>query len=103
MRRPRRVIRRKAFELACALHELCVRGHDLGRLAVKRQADLIRLRYKALAGGLQAAHDELEVRVVVALIGPDHEEFTLAIGASVQPVRAVEHEYLERSDAVPFD
>jgi hypothetical protein len=49
---------------------------------------------------LHAAHDELEVRVVVALLRADHQELALVVGAPVQSVRAVEHEDLERANAV---
>jgi hypothetical protein len=49
---------------------------------------------------LHAAHDELEVRVVVALLRPDHQEVALRVRTAVQAVRAVEHEDLERGHAM---
>src|SRR5262249_57595653 len=37
---------------------------------------------------------------VVALLGTDHQEFVVVAGRWVQTVSAVEHEYLERRDAM---
>src|SRR5688572_31124643 len=70
---------------------------------MQRQTDLRRLVGEALARRLHAAHHELEVRVVVALLRADHQEFALAVGAAVQAMRAVEHENLERRNAMPAD
>ena len=53
--------------------------------------------------GLHAAHDEFEVRHVVALVLADHQELALAVALAMQPVRAVEHEDLETADAVLVD
>ena len=61
------------------------------------------LSRRLLARRLHAAHDELEVREVVALVLADHQEVALAVGAAVQAVRAVEHEDLEGGDAVLLD
>ena len=102
MRRPRGVVGGQALKVLLRLDDLRIGGHDFRRLAVQGQADLRRLVRKALSGRLHAAHDELEVRVVVALFRPDHQELALAVRAPVQAVRAVEHEDLERGDAVFF-
>ena len=102
VRRPRGVVGGQAFEVFLRLDDFCIGGHDFRRLAMQRQADLLRLVGKALARRLHGAHDELEVRVVVALLRPDHQELALAVRAPVQAVRAVEHEDLERRDAVFF-
>jgi len=58
------------------------------------------IEVERFACGLNAAHHEFEVRIVVALVGADHQEVALAVGAAVQSVRAVEHEDLERRHAV---
>ena len=46
------------------------------------------------------AHDELEMRDVVAVVRAEHEEFVLRGRFAVQAVAAIEHENLERRDAV---
>ena len=103
MRWPRCVVGRQALEFAFRLHHLGVRGHDLGGLAMERQRDLLRLVGKALARRRYAAHDEFEVRIVVAVFRPDHQEVALAVGAAVQAMRAIEHEDLVGGDAMALD
>src|SRR5581483_5321212 len=103
MWRARGVIRGQALQLALALHPFGIGRHDLCRLAMQRERDLRSLGWKALARRLHAAHDELEVRVVVALLRSDHQEVALAIGAAMQAMRAVEHENLERRDAMALN
>lgn len=56
-----------------------------------------------LPSRLHAAHHELEVSEVVALVRRDHQERTLVAGPPVQPVAAVEHEDLEGGDAEVLD
>jgi hypothetical protein len=56
-----------------------------------------------LHGAADTAHDELEVRDVVALVRPDHQELVLLARRTVQAVAAVEHEDLERGDAEILD
>src|SRR5262249_22899193 len=53
-------------------------------------------RHQALCG----AHDEFEMRDVIAILGADHQKFVLGGGPSVKPVSAIKHEYLERRDPV---
>jgi len=43
------------------------------------------------------------MRDVIAIIWAEHEKFVLMGGTSMQPVSAIEHEYLERQDAVVED
>src|SRR5438034_83314 len=75
-------------------------------LISRSKCPMVTSRRKSMCGNTScicsAAHDELEVRVVVALFRPDHQELALAVRAPVQAVRAVEHEDLERRDAVFF-
>src|SRR5262249_11198092 len=84
---------------ALALDDLGVGVEDFGELAMQADADIRgkcgMLRHQTLGG----AHDELEMRDVVAVLRSDHEKFILMGRASVQAVSAVEHEYLERRDA----
>src|SRR5262249_16366474 len=49
------------------------------------------------------AHDELEMRDVIALFGTDHQKFILMGGSSVQAISSIKHEYLERGDTVVED
>ena len=48
----------------------------------------------------RGAHDEFEMRDVVALVRSDHQKFILLRRASMQSVAAVKHENLERGDPV---
>jgi hypothetical protein len=70
---------------------------------VQGERDLPRPLGELLARRLHAAHDELEMRVVVALVLADHQELALAVGRAVQAVRAVEHEDLEARHAELLD
>ena len=84
------------------MNELRVGVEDVGHLAVKADADVLGKLGACLAEPLRRAHDELEVGEVVGVVGAEHEEAALriAVGFPVQAVAAVEHEDLERRDAV---
>ena len=103
VRRARGAVGAQPRELALLLHEPGVGGHDLGRLAVQAQADVVALVLELLHRALHAAHDELEVRDVVLLVLVDHQEFVLVARRAVQAVAAIEHVDLERRDAVLLD
>ena len=77
MRRPGSAVGRQAFELAFVLDDLGVGRHDLGRLTMQAQADLVGLVRILLHRRLDAAHDELEMREIVALVFVDHQKFVL--------------------------
>src|SRR5262245_29273447 len=53
-------------------------------------------RHQALCG----AHDEFEMRDVIAILGADNQKFVLMGLPSVQTLSAIKHEYLERRDPV---
>src|SRR5215471_9105926 len=53
-------------------------------------------RHQALCG----AHDEFEMRDVIAILGADHQKFVLMGRPSVQTVSSIKHEYLERGNTV---
>src|SRR5262247_22425 len=55
---------------------------------------------KFIHQALRGAHDEFEMRNVVALVWPDHQKFILLRRASMQSISSVEHENLERCDPV---
>ena len=90
----------QAGELALALDDLGVGVEDLRELAVQADADVVRelrmLRHQSPRG----AHDEFEMRDVVAFLRADHEKIVLGVRPPVQSVAAVEHENLERGHAV---
>jgi hypothetical protein len=69
----------EALQRAVGLDELGVRPHDLGRLAVQRQRDVVAVGGEALVltGLLDAAHHELEVGDVVRLVLGQHQERAL--------------------------
>src|SRR5262245_48832738 len=64
-------------QLALALDEFRVRVEDLRKLAMKTDADMGGkawiFRHQALGG----AHDEFEMRDVIAILGADHQKFVL--------------------------
>ena len=97
VRRARGAVRGETGQRGVRLHESRVGIEDVGHLAVQAHADVFgqpRVRRADPRGG---AHDELEVRQVVVLLGAEHEKTALLLlaGLAVQPVAAVEHEDLE--------
>ncbi len=68
------------------LHHLGVGGHDLRGLAVQGEGEAVGQFGALLPDLLQPAHDELEVGVVVALVGGRHQELRLVAGPPVQSV-----------------
>ena len=100
---PGRAVGLETGEVSLLLHHARVGGHDLRGLAVQRERDAVRDVRALLAHALDAAHDELEVRDVVALALGDHEEVVLVVRPPVQTVAAVEHEDLERRHPVVVD
>ena len=80
-----------------------VGAHDFGGLTVHTEADLILDIRETAHGFLDTAHDELEMRDVVAFPGRRHEEVVLAIGLAVEAMAAIEHKNLERGDPKGFD
>ena len=102
MRRPRCAVRAEPGQRPVALDELRVGIEDVGHLAVQAHAHVLAQLGTPLAEPRGRAHDELEVREVVGVVGPEHQEAALGIvvGPAVEPVAAVEHEDLERRHAV---
>src|SRR2546430_2109952 len=49
---------------------------------------------------LRRAHDEFEMRDVIAFLRADHKKIILIGRRSVQAVSSVKHEYLERGDPI---
>ena len=70
---------------------------------MKADADVVGAVGKFRHQTLCRAHDELEMSDVVALLRADHQKLVLPVRASVQAVSPVEHEDLERGDAVVDD
>src|SRR5512147_1210634 len=103
MRWARRAVSVKTLQLAFALDDLGIGGEDFRQLAMQADADIRRKLREFLHQALPIAHNELEMRDVIALVRPDHQELVLLRRSAMQPIAAVKHEDFERGYAVIGD
>src|SRR5262249_17522354 len=90
-------------KLALPLNDLRIGVEDFRQLAMQTHADMGGAFWEFIHQAVRLAHDEFEMRDVIALLRPDHEEFVLPHGAAMQAVAAVKHENIERRYAVLDD
>src|SRR5262245_16910791 len=100
MRRPRSAVGTQAGQLALSFNDFRVCIEDFCEFAMQADADVSSLSREFVHQALRGAHDEFEMRDVVALVRSNHQKFILLRRASMQSISSVEHENLERCDPV---